>query len=291
MSSGDTRWMLAHGRSLSLDRPRLLGIVNVTPDSFSDGGLHADRDAAVAHAMTLVEDGADMLDIGGESTRPGAESVSVAVQIERVVPVIAELRRRGAETPISVDTTRATVARAAIDAGADVVNDISACTDDLEMPELIAKLGVGIILMHRLVSPRDDAYSNHYKHQPDYGDRGVVDVVREYLRERAHAMMQVGVARERIVLDPGLGFGKSVEQNFELAAHMSAIAELGFPALSAASRKSFIGVIAGETQPQQRVAGTIALSVAHALAGVRLFRVHDVKEHAQALRVAWALSR
>lgn len=283
-------WRLARGGSLALDAPRIIAIINVTPDSFSDGGKLATVDDAVDAMRRAVEDGAAMLDIGGESTRPGADRVAADEQIRRVIPAISAARRAGIETPISVDTTLASVARAALDAGADAVNDVSAGNEDPAMLPLAAQRACGIVLMHRLKPPESDRYSHLHTTTPAYEHTdGVVGAVRQFLCERADAALAAGIARDAIVLDPGLGFGKSVEQNFALIARARTIAELGFPLLSAASRKSFIGKVSGEADPSRRVAGSVAISVAHALAGVRLFRVHDVKEHAQALKVAMVM--
>lgn len=279
-------WRLAHGRSLALDEPRIIAIINVTPDSFSDGGRFASpRDAALA-MQRAIDDGADMLDVGGESTRPGAMRIDAAEQIRRVVPAITAAREAGIACPISVDTTLADVADAALDAGADAVNDVSACTEDPAMLALVARRGCGVVLMHRLRPPAADVYSHQHAAAPVYDhEQGVVGAVREFLSARAAAAIAAGVARDAIVLDPGLGFGKSVEQNFALITGIREIATLGHPLLSAASRKSFIGSATGEADPARRVVGSVAVSVAHALAGLRLFRVHDVREHAEALRV------
>ncbi len=283
-------WRLGHGRSLSLSAPRIIAIINITPDSFSDGGKFATFDDAMAAMRRAVEEGAAMLDIGGESTRPGAERVPADEQIRRVVPAIIAARRAGIDVPISVDTTLAAVASAALDAGADAVNDVSAGIEDPAMLPLVAEHGCGVILMHRLRPPGADVYSDQHATAPAYKHAaGVVGEVCEFLSGRASAAIAAGVARDSIVIDPGLGFGKSVEQNFALIANISSIASIGFPVLSAASRKSFIGKATAEPDPSRRVVGSVAVSVAHALAGVRLFRVHDVKEHAQALSIAMAM--
>jgi dihydropteroate synthase len=278
-------WTIGAGIKISLDRPTILGIVNVTPDSFSDGGELDSVSAAVSRMRHLVEEGAGILDIGGESTRPGAARIDASDQIERVVPVIQAARAAGITVPISIDTTRAAVAEAAIDAGAQIVNDVAAGLEDDAMLPLIASRGVGVILMHRLRPPDEDIYSHQYEQPPSY-ENGLVAFVGSWLAERADAAMRAGVRRESIVLDPGLGFGKSVEQNVALVRSTPELASLGFPLLSAASRKSFIGAISGVDHPADRVAGSIAISVAHLAAGVRLFRVHDVCAHAQALAVA-----
>jgi len=281
-------WQLSRGRSIALDRPRLLGIVNVTPDSFADGGRLPDAAAARDHALKLVADGADAIDVGGESTRPGAEGVPPDEQAARVVPVIALIRAADERTPITVDTTRAAVARAAFEAGADAVNDVSAGTDDPAMLDLCAREDRGIVLMHRLRRPGADSFSDRYTAPPAYTD--VVREIAEYLRSRADAAVGAGVPRERIVVDPGLGFGKTVEQNLELIRRTREIASLGFPVLSALSRKSFVGRagLGRDSIPAERLAPTLALSVTHLHAGAAIFRVHDVAEHAAALRAAAA---
>jgi len=282
-------WRLSNGAGLALDRPRILAIVNVTPDSFSDGGSLPTVESAVAHIERLLGEGADMLDIGGESTRPGAAPVDEAEQIRRVAPVIEAVRRHGISAPISVDTTRSAVARAALQAGADAVNDQSAGTDDAGMLALVAERGCGVVLMHRLRAPGEDRYSTAYPEAPEY-EGGAVRAVRSFLRERAEAALGAGVARGAIVVDPGLGFGKSVAQNYELVRGTGELLSLGFPLLSAASRKSFVGAASGVEQPRDRVEGSVAVSVAHWLQGVRLFRVHDVAAHRRALGVAAAIA-
>lgn len=284
-------WRLGQ-RLLDLARPRVIAILNLTPDSFYDGGSLGDVHAAVEAARAAVRDGADMLDVGGESTRPGADRVDPDEQIRRVVPAIRAIRATGAgEVPISVDTTSAAVAEAALDAGADAVNDVSAGTDDPRMLPLVGSRGAGVILMHRLRPPGADSYSDRYAVEPEYGD--VVSAVASFLRERDYAARRAGVAPESIVLDPGLGFGKSVDQNLELIARTGELLALGRPILSALSRKSFVGRISlgRDSTPGERLAGTLALSIRHALAGASLFRVHDVAPHVQAFRTFKGLEK
>lgn len=286
-------WRVGPKLQITLDRPRLLGILNVTPDSFSDGGLYIDPSDAVAAAAAMVEAGADIIDIGGESTRPGAGRIPAEEQIRRVVSVIRSIRAAAgplSATPISVDTTLAAVARAALDAGANAINDVSAGTEDPEILRLAAERSAGLILMHRLTTPDRDSYSDQYERPPQYGD--VVAEVRSYLAARAAAAERAGVAREAIVIDPGLGFGKTVEQNLELVRRTGELASLGYPVLSAASRKSFTGRAMGleRSAPGERLLGSIAISVAHYLAGARLFRVHDVAEQRAALLAAAAVA-
>lgn len=283
-------------RTLLLDRPRILAILNVTPDSFSDGGEYMPLDAAVARANHAAEEGAAMLDIGGESTRPGAAPVSIEQQINRVVPVIRAIRASTgplSALPISVDTTRAEVAEAALDAGADAINDQSAGRDDEAMLTLAAKRGAGVILMHRLRPPSGDSYSTGHTSPPDYRPDGVVAFVRGFLHERAAIARRAGVGAEAIVLDPGLGFGKNVEQNAALVRAAPELLSLGYPVLCAASRKSFLSppLNGVTTPPASRVAASVAVAVTQYLAGVRLFRVHDVAEHAQALAIAARIGR
>jgi len=280
-------WKIGAQHELMLDQPWLMGILNVTPDSFSDGGLFYKPARAVGRALRMINEGAAIIDVGGESTRPGAQRIGAAEQIDRTAPVIEELRRH-ADVIVSIDTTRSAVAEAALDAGAHIVNDVSAGREDDAMLPLAAARGCGIVLMHRLRPPPADSYSDRYDEAPAYGD--VVRDVADFLRERAEAAIAAGVGHDAIVLDPGLGFGKSVEQNFELIARTGELVETGYPVLSGASRKSFIGKASAVEAPLQRLHGSIAVSVAHWLAGVRLFRVHDVAAHAQALAVARAIA-
>ncbi|MCU0689129.1 MAG: dihydropteroate synthase [Phycisphaerales bacterium] len=287
-------WMPRLGWSIDLRVPRVIGIVNCTPDSFSDGGELATVEAAVARAEEMIAAGAIGVDIGGESTRPGAQSVAEAEQIRRVVPVIAMLRaKRGALAGggplITVDTTRVAVAQAALEAGADGVNDVSGATDDAAMLDLCARAKCGIILMHRARPPAEDRYSTAYvggaagsAAAPAYGD--VVHAVGHFLASRALAALQAGIALEAIMLDPGLGFGKSVADNLSLIARTGELTELGYPIMSGLSRKSFVGAhmnLPAGHQPSQRLAGTLDLSARHAAAGARLLRVHDVREHVE----------
>jgi dihydropteroate synthase len=281
---------------LPLDRPRFLGILNCTPDSFSDGGLLPSVLAAVDRARITLAQGADALDIGGESTRPGAHPVPPDEQIKRIVPVITAIRAQLGHTfLISADTTSAQVAAAALDAGANAINDVSAGQDDTAMLDLAAERACGIILMHRLTRPARDSYSDQYgtgvnPSTPEYPG-GIVPSVRAFLHDRAAAAVRAGVDPRSVILDPGLGFGKSVEQNLELIEKTGELASLGFPILSGISRKSFVGRASGlgpDSIPADRLAGSIALSVLHYLAGARLFRVHDVGAHAQAIRAAVA---
>jgi len=274
-----------HDRRLLLDRPRLMGIVNATPDSFSDGGLAGSPEALVGLAMRMIEEGADVIDVGGESSRPGAASVPVQEQIERTCPVIERIRAC-ADVLISIDTTSSVVASAALDAGADFVNDVSAGDGDPQMLSTVAARGTGIVLMHRRVPPSDDRYSDQYARPELSGD--ISAIVRDALLTRAAEAERAGIDRSAIVLDPGLGFGKTVEQNWTLIAEIDRLVATGYVVLGAASRKSFVGAVTGVAEPRQRLAGSLAAAVAMAMKGVRLFRVHDVAPHAEALAAAWA---
>jgi len=280
-------WQVGGGRQLILDQPRLMGILNVTPDSFFDGGKYGNAEQAVEAALRMRNEGASIIDVGGESTRPGALSVAFDEQMRRTIPVIEGIRAHidSDDLLISIDTTNSVVARAALDAGANIINDVSGGTDDAEMFAIAGARQCGIVLMHRLTAPRRDSYSTRYSTSPDYGG-DVVGAVREYLARRCDEAVQAGIQASAIVIDPGLGFGKSVEQNFELVGRIQELAELGYMVLSAASRKSFVGAAVGADQPANRLSGSLAISVAHYLAGVRLFRVHDVAAHRQALAVA-----
>ncbi len=290
--AGTHVWRLANERAITLDRPRIVAILNVTPDSFYAASRAQDAAIALEHAERAVSAGADALDIGGESTRPGASRVDEDEQIRRVVPVVRVIRAsRGpaANTPVLVDTTRSGVARAALDAGADAINDVSAGGESGDMLRLVSDRGAGVALMHRAAPPTEDRYSDRYTSEPEYA-HGVVQEVVDFLRARAGAAREAGVGPDRIVTDPGLGFGKSVTQNLDLIRATSRLAALGYPVMSALSRKSFVGRVGlgRDSEPAERLAPTLGFSVAHLAAGARLFRVHDVTEHAQALGAAWA---
>ncbi len=267
--------------STRIHRPRVMGIVNATPDSFSDGGRHLAPEAALAHARRLIAEGADILDLGAESTRPGAEPVAAEVEIERLVPLIAAIRAESA-IPISVDTMKPEVARAAVAAGAKMWNDVSALRQAPDSAAIAAELGCEVVLMHMRGEPRT------MQHEPHYLD--VVAEVAEFLLRRAEAAMAAGVARERIWLDPGVGFGKHmIRHNLPLLAGLDRIVALGFPVLLGASRKSFIGALDNGAGPDDRLGGSIAAALAGAAAGVAMVRVHDVRETVQALAVDAAI--
>jgi dihydropteroate synthase len=257
--------------------PKLMGVVNVTPDSFSDGGRYLDAGAAVAHGEKLLRDGAEILDVGGESTRPGAVEVDEAEELRRVEPVVEAL---AGETTVSIDTSKLAVAEAALDAGAAIVNDVTALRGDPEMAALCADRGAGVVLMHMPGSPRT------MQDNPAYED--VVDEIKAFLAERIEVAVATGVEEERIWLDPGIGFGKTVEHNLELLRRLQELRGLGRPLVIGASRKSFIGRIDG-SDVDERLGGSIASSVLAAAEGADVLRVHDVAETAQAMRVAEAV--
>jgi dihydropteroate synthase len=266
---------------------RLMGIVNVTPDSFSDGGAFLDAGAAIAHGRTLVAEGAEILDIGGESTRPGAAPVAAREELRRVLPVVAGLAERGDAAQISIDTSKAAVARAALAAGASLVNDVSALRGDPEMAGVVAESGAECCLMHMRGEPRT------MQDDPHYGD--VVDEVRAFLEERLAFAVGEGIAAERIMLDPGIGFGKTEAHNLELLRRLGEIAALGCPVVIGTSRKGFLGGVlaraAGRTEPvpvEDRLAGTVASNVLAYERGASVFRVHDVAPVRDALAVAAA---
>ncbi len=287
------RWQIHPQRTILADRPLCIGILNITPDSFADGGVLDSVSAAVDRAKAIVDEGGDGLDIGGESTRPGAERVSVEEQIGRVVPVIEGIRKAGIVLPITIDTTRAAVASAGLDAGGDAINDVSAGAEDDGMLALAATRGCGIILMHRAVEPGEDRYSDEYEHRP-YKQRpiegDIVAHVVEGLKARRDAAVSAGIDPGCIVLDPGLGFGKDVGQNLALIRGTGALVGLGHPVMSALSRKSFVGRVSlgRDSDPSERLAGTVGLSALHLMMGALVFRVHDVGVHRQALDAAWA---
>ena len=265
--------------SLDLAFPSIMGVVNVTPDSFSDGGLYLAADDALAQGLALVREGAAIVDIGGESTRPGSEPVPADEELRRVLPVVEALAER-VGAPISVDTTKAEVARRALDAGAALVNDVSALRADPAMVEVVAELGAPVCLMHMQGAPKT------MQEDPHYDD--VVDDVLQFLEERMAFALARGVAEDQLLLDPGIGFGKTVEHNLTLLRHLDRFVALGRPVVLGTSRKRFLGAILG-SEPGDRVIGTVATTVIGLLAGAHVFRVHDVKPNFEALRVALAV--
>jgi dihydropteroate synthase len=260
---------------------RIMGVLNVTPDSFSDGGEWFDHDAAVVHAGEMIAQGAAIIDIGGESTRPGAAPVKAGDELARVVPVVEALR--GAGVQLSVDTQKATVARAALEAGATYVNDVTALRGDPEMAAVVADAGCDLCLMHMLGEPRT------MQDNPRYDD--VVTDVRAFLEERVAFAVNAGIAEERIAVDPGIGFGKTLEHNLMLLRRLDEIAALGRPVVVGTSRKSFLGRLTGRDDPHDRVAATVATNVLAFERGAEVFRVHDVAATHDALAVAAATLR
>ena len=263
---------------LDMTYPKVMGIVNVTPDSFSDGGKYASVDLAVEHALQLIAEGADILDIGGESTRPGAAPVGLEEELRRVIPVIEALSKVTA-VPISIDTYKPEVMRAAIQAGADIVNDICALREDGAL-EIVANSNAGVCLMHMQGIPQTMQIN------PQYTD--VVSEVKQFLADRVEACLAHGIGRERIMLDPGFGFGKTTAHNIALIQHLGNFVELGFPLLVGLSRKSVLGRIAGGDE-QQRLHAGLAASVISVMKGAKIVRVHDVKATVDALKVVAAV--
>ncbi|HEY7763274.1 MAG TPA: dihydropteroate synthase [Actinomycetota bacterium] len=264
-------------------RTLVMGIVNVTPDSFSDGGMLSDADEAVAHGLRLAADGADILDIGGESTRPGSDPVSIDEELARVVPVVAGLASAApAHVPLSVDTRRPEVARAAIEAGASIVNDVTAARDPA-MFEVVAGSGAGLVLMHMLGDPKT------MQEDPRYDD--VVTEVRDFLASRLGAAVASGIARDRLCVDPGIGFGKTLEHNLALLRAIASFKDLRVPVLVGASRKRFIGELSGVEEPAERVEGTAGAVAWCAANGVDIVRVHDAAEMTRVVRVVDAIAR
>ncbi len=283
-------WNLGTRRLELGPRTLVMGILNVTPDSFFDGGLYFEPGAAIERGLKLLDDGADILDIGGESTRPGAlaadtPAVSAEEELRRVLPVIGGIKRQRREALISIDTYKAQVAREALQCGADIVNDISGFGWDADMARTVAGLDCGVVLMHTRGRPQD------WRKLPPLDD--VVGTVKRELGEIAARAVNAGVAKERIVLDPGFGFGKIFEQNHPMLAHFSDFGELGFPLLAGVSRKSFIRRLTGRSgtlpEPANRAAGSVAAAVISVLGGAHIVRAHDVLETVQAIAVADAV--
>lgn len=266
---------------LAQARPLIMGILNVTPDSFSDGGRHFRPEAALTLAGRMLAAGADIIDVGGESTRPGSTPVSADEQIARVVPVVAALREQFPGCAVSVDTTRATVADAALTAGADMINDVAAGQGDADMLTLIARHCVPYVLMHMRGSPET------MQNNPGYD--AVVTEVLAFLLERAAAAEAAGVRREYLLIDPGIGFGKRRQDNLELLAGLQRLVATAYPVLLGTSRKRFMGAICQVEKPGDLVPATVATTALGVMAGARIFRVHDVKENRQAADIAWAV--
>jgi dihydropteroate synthase len=269
------------GNPLRGPGPALFGILNVTPDSFSDGGAFLDPEAAARHAELLLDEGADVIDVGGESTRPSSDPVSEEEELRRVVPVVRRILEARHGAVVSVDTYRARTAEAALDAGARIVNDVTALRGDPRMAALVADAGCPVVLMHMLGEPKT------MQREPRYDD--VVGEVRHFLEERAGHANAAGVDAENIILDPGIGFGKTLAHNLALLRRLDAIVGLGFPVLLGASRKRFLGSITGAEEAKGRVFGTVATTVLGYERGATLFRVHDVRANREALAVARAV--
>jgi dihydropteroate synthase len=279
----DERVWRCRDRTLTLgERTLVMGIVNVTPDSFSDGAMFASAEDAVAHGARLVDEGADLVDVGGESTRPGSDPVEVDEELRRVVPVIEGLAKARPGTPLSVDTRKPEVASAALDSGASVVNDIAAGRNSALL-ETVSRTGAGIVLMHMLGEPKT------MQDDPRYDD--VVAEVHEFLRERIEAAVFAGIPEERICIDPGIGFGKTVDHNLALLRAVPALRILGAAVMVGASRKGFIGALTGIDDAAARLEGSLAVAVLAAAHGADLVRVHDVEATVRALKVADAVVR
>ncbi|NOZ87920.1 MAG: dihydropteroate synthase [Deltaproteobacteria bacterium] len=270
------------GKKLDFTKPLVMGVVNVTPDSFSDGGLYLDQDKAVEHGLKLAGDGADILDIGGESSRPGSDPVSLEQELERVVPVVERLAR-GTEIPISVDTTKSVVADKTLKAGADIINDISAFRFDEKMAGIAAKSGSGVILMHMKGRPKD-----MQRGKIEYDD--VVRDICSFFLERCKFAMDAGVGRSMLMIDPGIGFGKTLFHNLEIMKRLPEIVDLGFPVVVGTSRKSFLGKIL-DSPVRERLEGTLATVALSVFLGAGIVRVHDVAHAKKAALAAFAIAK
>ncbi len=265
-----------------ITKPLIMGILNVTPDSFSDGGKYTELGSAVEQAKVMLAEGVDIIDIGGESTRPGSDSVSSEEQIARVVPVITEIRKQLSETVlISIDTTLSEVAKAALDAGANIINDVSAGQTDKAILQLASESEVPIILMHMKGTPKT------MQQNPSY-DQVIKEVV-DSLQARINEALAANIKKQNIAIDPGIGFGKRTEDNINLLANLEQIVALGYPVLLGTSRKRFMGSLCVETDPAELVTATAVTTALGVITGVQMFRVHDVKENRQAIDVAWAI--
>lgn len=266
------------------NKPLIMGILNMTPDSFSDGGKYSGLDAAIQQVELMLSEGVDIIDIGGESTRPGSDPVAACEQIQRVVPVIEAIRQRiSNDILISIDTTLSEVAKAALEAGANIINDVSGGRADQAILALAAKTGAPIILMHSQGTPKTMQDNPHYEN--------VVQNVLDALNESINAALKAGVNKEAIAIDPGIGFGKRKQDNLDLLAHLDALVATGFPVLLGASRKRFMGTICDVTEPSELITATAVTTALGVMAGVQMFRVHDVKENRQAADVAWAIKQ
>ncbi|OGV35807.1 MAG: dihydropteroate synthase [Lentisphaerae bacterium GWF2_45_14] len=256
-----------------------MGILNVTPDSFSDGAVNIDPEMAVAHALDMLANGADIIDVGGESTRPGAVDISADEEISRVIPVINRLRDKNQDCVISIDTRRSETASEAVMAGVDIINDISALSYSSDMSKIAAETGAGVVLMHMRGCPENMQSPNHLKYD------NLLEEIFRFLKGAAKKAVSSGIKKDRVILDPGIGFSKDVSQNLEIVANIDCFKTLGFPLLAGPSRKSFIGKLLGIEQPEARGWGTAGVSAYMALNGLDILRVHDVKEIGQVLKV------
>jgi len=268
----------------NINKPLIMGILNVTPDSFSDGGKFSGLNEAIQQVELMLSEGVDIIDIGGESTRPGSDSVAASEQIQRVVPVIEAIRQQlNSDVLISIDTTLSEVAKAALDAGANIINDVSGGRNDAAILTLAAQTGVPIILMH------SQGVSKTMQDNPHYDD--VVQEVLDALDECVNRALKAGIKKEAIAIDPGIGFGKRKQDNIDLLAHLDKLVATGFPVLLGTSRKRFMGTICDVTEPSELVTATAVTTALGVMAGVQMFRVHDVKENRQAADVAWAIKQ
>jgi dihydropteroate synthase len=274
------------GKELSLDKPLVMGILNTTPDSFSDGGKYYSSDAAVARAKEMLAEGADIIDVGGESTRPGAAAISEEDELRRVIPVVRGIATARPDATISIDTTKTVVARAAIEAGAHIVNDVSGLRFDPAIAGVCAITGAGLVLMH---SRGDDVTELASFEHASYGD--VVADVQMELDEVFAIALEAGVARDAIALDPGIGFAKRGSHSLALLGCLPILVSLGYPVMVGLSNKRFIGDITGVRDPERRTAGTLGANVSALALGARIFRVHEVRPAREALDVAWAILR
>jgi dihydropteroate synthase len=264
-------------------KPQIMGILNVTPDSFSDGGRFKDISAAIQRADMMLAEGVDIIDVGGESTRPGSDPVPAEEQISRVVPVINAIRNKHASVVISIDTTLVAVAEAALNAGATMINDISAGTGDVDMLSFVASNQLPVVLMHMQGTPKT------MQDNPVYDE--VVTEVKQMLERQISAALAAGINADKLIIDPGIGFGKLKQDNLKLLAHLEAFVALGYPVLLGTSRKRFMGSICQVTEPHELVTATAVTTALGVMAGVKIFRVHDVLANRQAADVAWAIKQ
>lgn len=272
---------LSTNRFLDFTHPKVMGILNATPDSFSDGGKFLSKNEAVDRIKKMIDEGANIIDIGGESSRPGSDPVDLKTELERVIPVIREIRTLS-DIPISIDTTKSEVASQALDAGADIVNDISALRFDKSMTELVSEKGVPVILMHMLGKPKT------MQHNPNYSD--CVHDIQHFFSERLHHCLNYGIPKNRIIIDPGIGFGKRLLDNLAIFNKLNQFGDFGCPVLVGASRKSFIVMATGiENPPEKRIGGSLAAALISVIHGADIVRVHDVAETVEALKIYRAI--